>query len=62
MKYKAGILFDKPMDDKFVNIPNDNKENVFFCRLNHWLEILDTSLKATNQKSMKVLKDLELIR
>ena len=31
------------MDDKFINIPNDNKQDYPFCRLKLLLEMLDTT-------------------
>ena len=44
------ILKDKKQDDKFLYIPNDDKQNHPFCRMNLQLKDLNTSsLEASKQ-------------
>ena len=44
------------MNNKWMNIPNDDKLNYSFCKL----RLVDnTSLEPTNQNLMKVLKVFE---
>ena len=41
-------------------MPNDDKQNYFFCKLYHWLKSLITfSIGPTNQCSIKIPKALE---
>ena len=48
---KSGILRDKTMTDRFMYIPNDDKQNLPFCRLDYWL----SSLEAIPYKYPKFL-------
>ena len=46
------ILWDKTMDDKLINIPNDDKQNYLICELILFVRsMVTTSLKPTNQNS-----------
>ena len=40
--YKSGNLIYKTMDDKFINIPNDDKQSTPSVDLNQWLKSLNT--------------------
>ena len=47
----AGILWDKPLEDKFRNIPNDDKQTYHCCRLKSLVEkFRHCYFEPTNQK------------